>query len=105
VDLTPLQRKALMRYQALRTRPESLAANLKRSLPRLLLGIVLVVLGIYTLPTTAAALYGGMLLGAAIRHLSLAVQARKVLPVFLDVIDWDKVDERLGNAGGRAANR
>jgi hypothetical protein len=88
----------LVQYREARDHPRTLGHILKPALPRLLILIVLVTAGAFTFPAWLACLVEGFAVGGVVRHVSMAVQARRVLPVFLKVIDWAKVDQLLGDS-------
>ncbi|APW59151.1 hypothetical protein [Paludisphaera borealis] len=99
MELTPLQRKFLTRYRDLREGRETLRFRLKPLLPRLAILVALIGYSAFMLPAVVTAFATGMLVGAALRQVPLTRGAKQIMPVLLDVIDWDKVDERLGDAG------
>jgi hypothetical protein len=98
VELTPLQRKALTRYRDLREGRETLRFRLKPHLPRLAIAAALVGYSAFMLPAAVTAFVAGMPAGATIRQVPLVRATKQIMPILLDVIDWRKVDERLGDA-------
>jgi len=96
VDLTPAQRKMLLRYRAFRDRPPTLRGILAPALPRVVLALAMVTVVAIMLPAGVALFYGGIVVGAVLRHGSLAWQAVRVMPALIEMIDWDKADQLLG---------
>jgi len=99
VDLTPLRRKTLLRYRASKDRPVTMGRILAPALPHLLIMLALVTLAATSLPIGFTLFTGGMVVGRVFGVLRMAWQARQVMPAFLQVIDWDKVDQLLGDVG------
>ena len=96
MELTPIQRKVLLRYRGFRDRPATLGRLLSPVLPRLLLLLGLIWLSSFVLPMGATAFYSGVVVGAIAVQVALLVQACRIIPVFMEVMDWKKVDRLLG---------
>lgn len=96
MELTPIQRKVLLRYRGFRDRPPSLGRILSPALPRLLILLGLVLLSGYFLPLWAMAFYSGVVVGGMAVQIALSVQACRVIPPFIESMDWKKVDRLLG---------
>jgi hypothetical protein len=96
VELTPIQRRILLRYRRFRDRPPTLGRILSPALPRLLILLGLILLSGYVLPTWATAFYSGVAVGGIAVQVALSVQACRVIPAFMEAMDWKKVDRLLG---------
>jgi len=96
VDLTPIQRKVVLRYRGFRDRPPTLVRIPAPALPRWLILLGLVLLSAYVVPVSAAAFYAGMVVGAIILQTVPSVQAWRVFPALVEILDWKKVDQLLG---------
>jgi hypothetical protein len=90
----------LLQYRSARTSPKSLGHLLKPALTSFLILIILVAWGAFIFPAWLSCLVGGFALGGVVRHISMVVRARRVLPLTLAIVDWAKVDELLGESDG-----
>jgi hypothetical protein len=65
-------------------------------LPRVLFLLGLILLSYYYLPMWATAFYSGVVVGGLALQVVLSVQGCRVIPVFIESLDWKKVDRLLG---------
>jgi hypothetical protein len=65
-------------------------------LPRLLILLALILLSGYYLPFWATTFYSGVVVGGIAVQVALAVQARRIIPAFVEAMDWKRVDRLLG---------
>ncbi len=93
--LNRIQKKFLLQYRVQRHKPFTVSGHL-RSL--LLLGGLsggLFGLSCYIYPPRFAFFFGGLLVGVLLRNVALLFHAARVIPVLMQVIDWEKVDRLL----------
>jgi hypothetical protein len=96
VELTPMQRKVLLRYRGFIDRPPTALRIFASALPHLLMLIGLVALSAYTLPVTVTAFCGGMALTMVVYQASFSLKVVKAIQTLVKFLDWKKIDHALG---------
>jgi hypothetical protein len=99
--LTPSLRKLLLRYREHREKPITATGLVVPMLPRFMLLLVLALLS-FGISRQVGLFFAGVFTGAVLRRASLVFQALHSMPVFLQVIDWDMVDQLLEKHVSRA---
>lgn len=99
--LTSAQRKLLLRYREHRRKPFTLAGLLVPLLPRVALAAFLAAFSYIVMPRFAPFL-AGLLLGAILNQVAMAVRGVRVISILPEVIDWEKVDRLLEESAGDA---
>jgi hypothetical protein len=95
---TPLQRKLLLRYRDHRHKPFTFVELLVPILPLMALAVGLVALSYPVFPTQVTLFIAGLLVGVLLRNVALVFHGARVMPVILEVIDWEKLDRLLEQA-------
>jgi hypothetical protein len=96
LELTPLQRKVLLRYRGFRANPPTAFHIFSRTLPLELMMTGLVIFAAIALPATTTAFMGGLWAGTLVYNGAFAMRVVKVIPTLVKFLDWKRVDEALG---------
>ena len=91
--------KDSVRYRGFRDRPPTVARILWRFLPAFLLLFLVVMLSARFLPVWMTGFYAGFAVGMIIPLVALAIRAVRIIPAFVEAMDWKKVDRMLGMIG------
>jgi hypothetical protein len=93
--LTPIQRKLLLRYRTFRDQPMSILRQVLLMIPMILVLASLTAFAYVAVSPALGLFMGGLGLGAILRQFGLTLQAKRVIPALIEVIDWEKVDRLL----------
>lgn len=100
--LTAAQKRAIVRYRAYREQPPTTIGILRPALPRFA-SMTIIVCGAWLVAPAAFAFFlAGMLVGAALRQVSLSWQAARIMPMIVRLIDWEKAERLLDDRGETA---
>ena len=95
MELTPIQRKVLLRYKGFVDRPPTPLRIFAAALPHILILIALVIFSAYTLQPTATAFCGGLCVGAIVYQVSFSLRVVKAIGTLVEFLDWPRVNQAL----------
>jgi hypothetical protein len=95
MELTPIQRKVLLRYKGFLDRPPTASRIFTLALPHLVLLIGLIIFSAFTLPTTVTAFCGGMAFWAIGYQISFSRKVVRTIPTVVEFLDWKRVNRAL----------
>ena len=95
MSLSTRERKTLLAYRIFRKQSPTISQLWRPVIPRFLL-LVPLAAAAYILTTESVTIFlAGLGLGGLLRQLSILWTSTKVVPILIEVIDWDVVDQLL----------
>jgi len=95
VELTPIQRKVLLRYKGFRDRPPTPFHIFKTVLPHMLMLTGSVIVSAYTLPVSVTTFWAGMCVSTLLYQVAFSLRVVKAIRTIVEFLDWKRVDHAL----------